>query len=311
MFKMLEHFYIVSVITNPERYKTRVRLFKEFMKRIDASKLYIVEGVLGDSPFEVTDKNNPQHIQIHLTSELWYKENLINIGLLNLPSDWKYVAWIDGDIEFINRTWMEDTVYELQHHPVVQLFTDIVDLGPKNEVLSVDKGFGYCYRHRDIYWSEFSKKTNEPKPYRTWHPGYGWAATREAIDTLGGLFDKAIVGGADSVMARSFIGEVADYIPERVHPTYRKCILEWQERACALQQNIGYVAGTILHYWHGRKADRGYKTRLDILVDTQFDPEVAISRDACGAWVLVADQRALRDLLRNYFQRRNEDSVEV
>jgi len=226
----IDHFYIVAVLTNFQHYATRTRLFKEFVERMDrcGAKLYVVEGVLNDSPFEVTSVGNPRHIQVRLKSEIWYKENLINIGISKLPSDWQYVAWVDGDIEFLNPKWMEHTVQELQRYPVVQLCQNIIDLGPNYEVLCVDKGFGYCYINRDIYGEEFNRTVKEVKINRTWHPGYCWAATSEAIDLLGGLFDVAISGAADGCMARAFIGMADEYISEKAHPNYRKALLDWQ-----------------------------------------------------------------------------------
>jgi len=88
-------------------------------------------------------------------------------------------------------------------------------------------------------------------------------------------------------------------------------LYDWQESASAFKQNIGYVAGSILHHWHGKKADRRYKERFNILVDTQFDPIADLSKDSSGAWVLAADKWLLRDQLREYFEGRNEDSVDV
>ena len=309
----IEHFYVIAVLTNFQRYVTRTRLFKEFVERMDrcGAKLYIVEGVLDGQPFEVTSATNPHHIQVQLKSEIWYKENLINIGISKLPSDWQYVAWVDGDIEFLNPKWMENTVQQLQRYPVVQMFVDLIDLGPKYEVLCVDKGFGYCYINRDIYGEEFNKTVKETQINRTWHPGYCWAATRKAIDLLGGLFDVAISGAADGCMARAFIGMADEYISEKAHPNYRKALLNWQERASAFQQNIGYVDGSILHHWHGKKVDRKYKDRFNILIDGQFDPVTDLSKDSSGALVLAADKWLLRDQLRTYFQERNEDSVDV
>jgi hypothetical protein len=309
----IDNFYVVSALTNFQHSATRIRLFKTFMEHMDrcGAKLYIVEGVLDGQPFEVTSAENPRHIQVRLKSEIWYKENLINIGMSKLPADWQYVAWVDGDIEFLHPKWIENTVQELQCHPIVQMFVDAIDLGPKYEVLCVDKGFGYCYVNRDTYGEDFNKTVKETRINRTWHPGYCWAATREAIDLLGGLFDVGISGAADGCMARAFIGMADEYISEKAHPNYRKVLYDWQESASAFKQNIGYVAGSILHHWHGKKADRRYKERFNILIDTQFDPIADLSKDSSGAWVLAADKWLLRDQLREYFEGRNEDSVDV
>jgi len=275
---LLDDFYVVAVMTNPERFKTRPRLFREFMERMDkyGVKLYVVEGAFGDREFEVTDSSNPRHIQMRTDSELWHKENLINIGITRLPPTWKYVAWIDGDIDFIRPDWALETVHELQHHPVVQLFEDAIDTGPQHEVLTVFKGFAYCYKNnlpRKV--GDEKRVKNSPSfayygdytsPGTYWHPGYAWAATRDAINTLGGLFEKAILGAGDHHMACALIGEGERSLPKGIHPGYTDAVMAWQKRADRLHHNIGYVKGTIYHFWHGKKRNRQYKERWQILL---------------------------------------------
>ena len=324
---LLDDFYVISVITNPERYKTRARLFKEYMQRMDryGVKLYVVEGSFGDREFEVTDPENPRHIRIILDSELWHKENLINIGISRLPSTWKYVAWVDGDIDFTHPTWALETVHELQHHPVVQMFQDAIDMGPDHEVLTTFKGFAYCYKNgferkrltttdadfdkkNSVYPYYVSSNTYSPGTY--WHPGYAWAATREAINTMGGLLDTAIVGSGDHHMACALIGEADISIPSKVTEGYRHAVKAWESRALRLHKNIGYVKGSIYHYWHGKKINRRYRDRWQILVDANFNPITDIHKDWQGVWCLYPGHEGLRDNIRVYFQQRNEDSID-
>ena len=317
MADILENFYVVAVMTNPERYKTRPRLFQEFQERMKkyGAKLYVVEGALGDRNFEVTDAANPRHIQIRTDSELWLKENLINIGISRLPPSWQYVAWIDGDIDFVRPDWMEETVHELQHHPVVQMFEDAVDLGPNHEILTTTKSFAYCYKNGMPHANMVSKDegyyyegSNGKGMY--WHPGYCWAATRDAINTLGGLFDCGILGAGDHHMACSLVGEAKRSIPAGIHPHYARLVLAWQDRALRLHKNIGYVKGTIYHFWHGKKRDRKYKDRWSIMLENNVDPSVDVHKDWQGVWMLYPGHETLRNQLRDYFQSRNEDSVD-
>lgn len=318
---LLDNFYVVSIITNPERFKRRPQLFKEFMQRMDkcGAKLYVVEGAYGDRSFEVTDPTNPRHIQIRTDSEIWHKENLINIGISRLPSDWQYVAWIDGDINFINPDWMLETVHELQHHEVVQMFEDAIDLGPKHEILATYKGFAYNYKTGESMQNIISNKSqnsdnfsycNYGKTGAYWHPGYAWAATKNAINTLGGLFDMGILGAGDHHMACCLIGEGELSVPKGLHPNYLKSVMSWQDRALRLHKNIGYVSGTITHYWHGKKVDRKYAGRWEIAVENQFDPFSHIHKDWQGVWSLYDGNEKMRDQIRNYFKARNEDSID-
>lgn len=318
-----ENFYVVSVMTNPERYKQRTKLFREFMQRMQNYKVnhVVVECVQGCRPFEVTDATNPLHFQLTTNSVLWMKENLVNYALARLPSNWKYVAWIDGDVDFVNPDWVEDTLHELQHAPVVQLFEHAIDLGPDHEIIGKWESFGSCFvkgkpfkgskkewdREDECYYGQYgdSKGTY-------WHSGYAWAARREALDGFGGLLDFAIAGAGDHHMACSIVGKASHSVPKNVHPNYIKLLKEWETRALrTAHKHMGFVKGTLVHYWHGKKRDRQYRGRWDILIKNQFDPTRELHKDTHGLWVLHPSNIQLRNDLRHYFQSRNEDSIDI
>jgi len=314
-----DDFYVVAVISNPERYETRTRLFKEFMERMKryGVNLCIVELAFGDRQYEITDPTNPLHIRLRSDSSLWHKENLINIGISRLPSNWKYVAWIDGDIDFVHPNWVDETIHELQHHPVVQMFEDSIDMGPDHQIMTTSKSFAYCYKKGLPYkGSRSAGKTGNAYYYtygkgNYWHPGYAWAATKEAINILGGLFDLGIVGAGDHHMACCLIGDGKRSIPAGVTKEYRRQVLHWEERAARLNRNIGYIKGTIYHFWHGKKRDRQYKNRWEILKDNKYDPIKHVHRDWQGLLTLYPGHEQLRDDIRDYFQSRNEDSIDM
>jgi hypothetical protein len=46
----------------------------------------VVELAFGNRPFEVTDPDNPRHVQVRSGHELWHKENLVNLGVARLPA---------------------------------------------------------------------------------------------------------------------------------------------------------------------------------------------------------------------------------
>lgn len=323
-----KNFYVISVITNPERFKTRTRLFKEYMERMKKYEvnLVVVEGAFGERDFEVTDPSNPLHIQIRTPSEIWLKENLINIAINRLPDNWKYIAWIDGDIDFVRPDWVSETIHELQHHPIVQLFEDAIDTGPNFEVLKVYKSFAYCYKKNLPKKQTDASKQKELEAIKDnnvsyvdynnysngyyWHPGFAWAATRDAINTIGGLFEIGILGAGDHHMACALIGDAKNSIPLGIHGNYKKYIFAWEKRALRLHKNIGYVKGTIYHFWHGKKSNRKYKERWQILIDNNYDPSNDIHKDWKGVLTLYPGHEKLRDQIREYFQIRNEDSID-
>lgn len=301
-------FYVVAVISNPIGYRSRYELYRKFKHEMEAFgvQLFTVEMAFGDRPFEVTHHSNPMNLQVRSWDELWHKENLINLGIARLPSDWEYVAWVDADITFVNKHWVSETIRQLQHYMVVQLFQTAVDLGPSKECIQVHTGFGYMHSHC-IPWG--------PVGYghrKFAHPGFAWAARREAIDKLGGLIDRAILGAADHHMALAMVGRAKESMPAGLHPNYRKMILNWEKNAIAtLRLDIGYVPGTILHHWHGKKANRKYIERWGILTHYKFDPDKDLKRDWQGLYQLMTHKIKMRDALRRYFRERFEDGNEL
>lgn len=310
---MIDEFYVVTVISNPVRYQSRYRLYQEFKERMEraGAKLFTVECAFGERPFEVTEAGNPMNLQIRSYDEIWHKENMINLGIQRLPATWKYVAWVDSDIQFVRDDWKEETVHKLQHHMVVQMWQNALDLGPTGEALGIHRSF----------ISEYIKAgcnavLDKDGCYAKWHPGYAWAARREAIDHLGGLIDVGILGSGDRHMAGALIGAVGNTYNSRISDGYKKYLDIWQRQAeLYVRRDVGFVPGTVLHGWHGRKVDRGYASRWEILVKYQYDPYTDIKRDNQGLYQLVdhgdARSNEMRDAIRAYFRSRSEDSIDL
>lgn len=327
--------YVVTAVVNPCRYQTRYRLYVDFAKMVQdaGGVLYTVECAFGNRPHAVTQKNNVRHIQLRTRSEIWYKENLLNIGISRLPNDWEYVAWIDADIIFSRPDWVKETIHLLQHYHIVQMFSLAQDLGPDNDPVGFHKGFVYQYDKlgdpfdllqtkeqaldnflttRARQFASCYSGTELQRGLDSWHPGFAWAARREAIDHLGGLVDWAVMGAADRHMAYALVGKCATSIPTGVQGTYRRLLMEWEQRAEKyIRRNIGYVPGTILHRWHGNKRNRRYQERWNIIIKHLFDPELDLKKDWQGLFQLTERNRGLRDDLRYYFKLRNEDSIDL
>ena len=71
---------------------------------------------------------------------------------------------------------------------------------------------------------------------------------------------------------------------------------------------IGYIPGTIRHFYHGKKENRNYYGREDILIRHKYDPNTFITRDAKG--LIIPTETCPKELLKDiidYFEERNED----
>ncbi len=296
------------------RYESRWNLYRTFDEDLTrkGGQLWTLEVQTGARLHQITKADNPRHTQAWSSSipgEVWHKERMVNIAIQQLTlrcPDWRYVAWVDADIKFEPGA-LAETAHALQHYDVVQMWSHAVDLGPEDELIGTHKSFMYCYVTGE-------KPTGSNKVYDAQgHPGYGWGIRRESLNKLGGLIDWAILGSADRHMACALIGKALDSAHGDCHPNYLKYLKIWQDRAEAnIRRNVGYVPGTIRHYWHGDKSRRGYSSRWRILVDHQFNPETDIKSDVTGLWQLVSEsprQIAMRDAIRKYMSARNEDAT--
>lgn len=304
--------WVISVVSNPIRYKSRIELFKKFAHKLGNHVNHlVVEMAFGDRDYEVTERNNPRHLQLRSFEELWHKENMINLGvqyLSQLDPTWQYVAWIDADIEFQRSDWAQETVHALQHYQFVQMFQTASDLGPHGEVLQTHNGFAWNYLRGVV--------DMDSKGYGygyVGHPGYAWACRREAFDATGGLIDTAILGAGDHHMALALIGRVKASYPKTISQDYKDMMDDWQAQCERyIKRDIGFVRGTILHSWHGKKKDRNYVGRWEILTSNAFSPFRDIKRDSFGLWQLSNfDKIKLRDQIRAYFRSRLEDSIDL
>lgn len=297
--------YVVTAISNPIRYRSRYNLYRNFKKMVNDSgaNLYTIELAYGNRPFEITTHESLDNIQVRSRNELWHKENLLNLAIQNLPNDWEYVAWVDADISFARPDWVLETIHQLQHYDVVQMFSTAQDMMPNHEPMQKHIGFVYSYLTGRI----------AKEGYSNWHPGFAWAARRSALDNLGGLIDYAILGAADRHMAFGLIGKLDSTIPGPLRDgPYGQELRLWQARAEKyVKRNIGYVPGLILHHWHGKKRDRGYKDRWKILTDNNYNPDTDLKKDTQGLWQLTDRSISLRDDIRQYFRSRNEDSIDI
>jgi len=342
-----EPLYVVTTVFNSPRFKTRYKLYQRFAKYVKDSGgvLVTVEAAFGErhhamqeskdqhgqliygraptknTEFHKARSENPhQYIRVRTDHEIWIKENLLNIGISRLPEDWKYVAWVDADVVFARPNWVGETIHQLQHYKLVQMFSEAQDLDPGQGTTTNNRAMGFM-----ACFLKGLEKTRNPGHYYYggvkggpifWHPGFAWAARREAIDELGGLIDWAIMGAGDNHMAHALIGEVDQSMHPSVEGPYREKLREWQYRCDKhIRRNVGFVEGLLLHYWHGKKIDRRYWERWKILVNNHFNPDLDLKYDSQGVLQLTdrGDARSieLRDKIRAYFELRNEDSIDL
>jgi hypothetical protein len=333
---ILKNFYVVMPISNSPRYKVRAENYKKARAVCEAAgvKLITVECAFGERDFEVTQRDNPMHVQLRSVDELWLKENMINIGInyiMQIDPDAGQIMWQDSDCFPMSppREYYEEVFHQLQHYEFVQCWKYLQDFGPDYQPIGkVQMSFMATYEangfqvpnektlKRGALRDDMVVRANNKLEYAGKYgaPGLAWAANISAIKKVGGLIDWTILGAGDWHMALSL---VSGHQPVRNDgkplTAYLQKIYDWQVRAERwIKRDVGYVNTTMGHWFHGSKVGRQYGTRGQILVDCDYQPDQDIKRDAQGLYVLETweeRQIRLRDLIRYYFGSRNEDSV--
>lgn len=304
-----EKLHVVTVLENPLRFLSRYRNYWDFHKHVkDAgAELVTVELAMGARPFEITNSDDPWSVQLRTRDEMFHKENLCNLGAWRLPLGVRYIAFIDADMIFTRPDWVQETLHQLQHFDVVQMFSSYSDQYPDHTLSPVMKSFMWNYYH------------SEDKPADCYGsgkwagaPGGAWAYRIEAFRALGSLLDRCILGSADAHMA---VGLVQKFTLPSLHreishctDQYRRYIKFWQRNAARLNGNVGYVQAHLVHKYHGPRSARGYSDRWKILQRHHYDPWSDLMPDNHGVFEWVGSKPGLRDDVRRYFRSRNEDS---
>ncbi len=302
--------HVIGVIQNAVRYHSRYRLFHQWVEEMLKTPnvvLHVVEAVHGDRAPECAPHcDEYSYLKVRTTSEIWLKENLINLGVKHLlPRDWKYVCWSDCDIHFRNQNWAQESLHQLQSYQIIQPWKDAMDLSFDGGVMQHFKSFGY-YSAKAIPQAP-SVHNPYSRPYG--HTGYAWACTRSFYENVEKLLDFAILGAGDAHMAWACVGNVQGTINQQMSDGYKHLANVWQDKAkYACSSHVGYTPGRIEHHWHGSKQNRKYASRWQILVKHKYDPMKDVKYDHQGVLKLKG-KKQLEQAIMRYNRERCEDDI--
>lgn len=272
---------------NPIEYQNIVRnywMFREDLKDVD---LHTIELSFGNK-IEIEDAVHIKGSQEHV---MWQKERLLNVLIEQLPAKYDKIAWVDGDILFDNKNWVEDAEKALDEYPLIQLFEKGTSTDANLDPASSKPGIVAA-----------GKATNAAQP------GFAWAARRETLEKCGGLLDTHIMGGGDNMMYFAAMGMFSTYMLTRTNIEWRQAYLKWAAKFYReVKANVGYIPGNVMHLYHGTYADRQYVERWMILSRNEFNPEEDIKINEDGIWEWASDKPDLHDSVAEYFAERKED----
>lgn len=312
---------VIACYYNPKKSEYRKKGFDAFYSKIKNVNHRIIECSISGSEFELEESANV--IRVSTDSLLWHKESLLNKVIRELPSEIKYVFWVDADILFTNLNWVVEGAEKLANEcTILQPFEFCVHL-EKDELspsVNIEKGKADCLENVKLsradrrVWRSFaanyeSKRNWEDNDYDIHgHVGFAWGMRRDLLDVVGGLYDRALIGGADHIMAHAAVNQIPHQCITKafVDPEDLKVITEWSQRFYeATQGKLGCVAGDVYHVWHGDLKDREYLKRIQ-----EFSPMVVeiVEKDENGLYIVQSNPAA--EYTEKYFDKREVKKVE-
>ncbi len=297
---------IISCFFNPQNSPYRLKAFELFYESIKHLNHTIIECVIGDTNAQLEENENIK--RVYTENLLWHKESLLNKIISELPPKYKYIFWLDADVLFTNLNWIVDGVNQLQSNNIIQPFEYCVFL-EKDEI----KPSFSMNEIREAYlpnainnkvWRSFSANFVDTELWKNGsyhkhgHVGFAWGAKREVLDRLP-LFDKALVGGGDHIIAHAAAGQIPHPCITNDFSAIIDLVNEWSVDFYKVTNGkIGFVEGDLYHLWHGDIEKRQYVKRHEYTSKTK---EI-VHRDANGLFITNESD----DGIKKYFREKED-----
>lgn len=268
---------IITSFFNPSNNKERAKNWHTWRNHLSDVEIPIVSIELSfNYKFETYSEIK---IAGDANNILFQKEALLNIALDSLDNSIDKVIWLDCDIIFDNKDWLEKTEKSLEEYPLVQLFDEVTVT--HNDLSNKFKGHIFNYQNNVL---------------STGSVGYAWAAQRSILKH--GFYDHQIAGTGDVALAIAGIGKFKSEWAKELSDPLRKDWLKWGAKFfMETKGEVGYVENKITHLNHGPREN--YDRRNRVLLNENFDPNTHIARTNQGllSWTDKASEK-LRDALK-------------
>lgn len=301
---------IISCFFNPQNSPYRLKAFNVFYESIKHLNHQIVECVIGDAQPQLPENENIQ--RVYTPNLLWHKEALLNGVVSQLPEEYKYVFWVDADVLFTNYNWLVESVEKLQESRIVQPFEYCIHMERDEIAPSIDveshklmvQSPDYVTNRR--VWRSFCANyvngnldKQESETYHMHgHVGFAWGARREVLEEMP-LYDKALIGGADHIIAHAAAGQIPHCCITNAFADNINDVLEWSKNFYdVVHGDVEYVDGDLHHIWHGDVDKRQYLKRIK---DFTAETKQIVQKDKNGLYVTHKEDHKY---IKKYFKHR-------
>jgi len=300
--------WAITSFFNPSGATRRVENYRRFRAALPVP-LATIELAFGEE-WHLASQDADLYVPIRDGDVMWQKERLLNLLLPRLPSQCRYVAWLDADVLMADHDWPTRAAEALDRAPLVQLFSVVRYLdraGSQREA----GGMKVASVVAEVQGGQTAAAVLERVTNRSAGApagGMAWAARRELLERHG-FFDASVIGGGDTALACAAYG--VPQVAARLHHMNPMQAARYEAWAKAFQRDVagqvGLVDGEIQHLWHGELTARNTAERHVALVAQGFDPAVDLVPGSQGAWRWASAKPALHALLRDYFLMRGDN----
>lgn len=257
---------IVTTIFNHQNNPYFLKNWNKFVSHLESqnllSNLYVCE-ILPQQTSSMISNLEINHYLVHNNSLIWHKEKAINYLLSKLPTKYDGVIVIDNDVIPLNDEWYSTTQQLLENHIAVQPFDEIQYLLPNN--LNIER----------IDYS-LTKVCGSSRIMTEGNPGMIIGYRKDYLDSIGGLYDRAIVGGGDVINILPFFIHTHAIMPKIINIVCEDSVCDMWEYIKRARKTIEQLQATpithinqstIQHLYHGLWTHREYETRYSLLKD--------------------------------------------
>jgi hypothetical protein len=228
-------------------------------------------------------------LRVSARSFMFHKENLMNLMLGRVPDKYSKVVFLDADVRFNDREWIDRVSVSLDGADIIQPME-------------------WCF------WSSTRSKMSAAEQLSRGgrldvghtHPGFATAARRDWLDRVGGLYDMAVVGNGDACLWHAVAQHMGLGFPEDSASPYLskyRSLGEYVGRVSATKPRVGSMRGCFAgHMPHGTAKKRGYVERHSLF---EKDISVGANSDGVHEWSDPSNDATML----SYFASRDEDNL--
>lgn len=299
---ILDDICVVMCFFNPINYRKKIDHINYVIQLLQSSSIpiFITELLYPNQTSSLIYKTNT----VYSESILFCKENLWNITEKTIPDKYSKIIFLDSDIILSDINWLNKSRDLFNNNDIIQPMSHVFKNLKDPNINTIDIDFDLDKPNFDDACYSVAYKILHNKRINLLydHPGFAVGIDRNLYHKIHGFYDRAIIGGGDTLFWSNLSYIDIDYIIKNSY-FYDEGYKIYQNNAKKHLSNakVNCVENCFaLHLYHGNSTNRNYRYRHKILQNMNTN----ISYNQYG--ILEVDKNT-NEIIRQYLTQRNED----